>query len=329
VDSTGKEVRERGISTGDSRRGGERGAASNKKVSKSWVPGSALQKYLSEHSIMVEKAPTGMSRQKANLTRVTHKGNVMWTVEWVDMDGKKSVDDECSEGRQIDDLWNEVSAKRLNAEKGKKRKREAEKQSMAQKPSVQASENQASGDASIPLSQPEPDSIDNSSTPADDKSVEVVPQKPEDVPSDEPVGESACDPSKPVENKTEHPQESLEEEKPATPEYSYLLKPFTATKSIVLIPIDSSGKLTDCLRGQTVLEFPTIYVLPHAPASLPAGFMLEERYNKMQKAEEAEVDGLLRRTNESTGGALTASREEEKPLDANSILDMLKRDVGV
>lgn len=57
--------------------------------------------------------------------------------------------------------------------------------------------------------------------------------------------------------------------------------------------------------------------------------MLEERYNKMQKAEEAEVDGLLRRTNESTGGALTASREEEKPLDANSILDMLKRDVGV
>jgi hypothetical protein len=37
----------------------------------------------------------------------------------------------------------------------------------------------------------------------------------------------------------------------------------------------------------------------------------------------------VQRTNQSTGGALTATREEEKPLDANSILDMLKRDVGV
>jgi hypothetical protein len=327
VDSTGKDVRERGIATDDSRRGGERGAASNKKVSKSWVPGSALQKYLSQNSIIVEKAPTGMSRQKANLTRVTHKGNVMWTVEWVDMDGKKSVDDECSEGRQINDLWNEVSAKRLNAEKGKKRKREAEKQSSAQKTNVQAIEQQTSGDASTLSSQPEPESIDHSSTTAAEKAIEAVPQKPEDLPSDEPVEETACNPSDASEKKTEHPDKSLDDA--TTPEYFYLLKPFTASKSNVLITVDSSEKLTECLKGQTVLEFPTIYVLPNAPDALPAGFMLEERYNKMQKAEAAEVDGLLRKTNESTGGALAASREEEKPLDANSILDMLKRDVGV
>ena len=42
-----------------------------------------------------------------------------------------------------------------------------------------------------------------------------------------------------------------------------------------------------------------------------------------------EVDALVQRTNQSTGGALTATHEEAKPLDANSILDMLKRDVGV
>lgn len=329
VDSTGKEVRERGIATSDSRRGGERGAASNKKVSKSWIPGSALQNYLSENNIMVEKAPTGMSRQKANLTRVTHKGNVMWTVEWVDMDGKKSIDDECSEGRQINDLWIEVSAKRLNAEKGKKRKRETEKQSVPQKSSVQAGEQQTSEDASTLPSRAEPESIDHSSTIADHRTTELVSQKPGGLPSDEPAGELACDPSNAVENKTEQLEKSLEDETPATSEYFYLLKPFTASKSNVLIPIDSSGRLTDCLKGQTVLEFPTVYVLPNAPDALPAGFMLEERYNKMQKAEEVEVDGLLRRTNESTGGALTASREEEKPLDANSILDMLKRDVGV
>jgi hypothetical protein len=330
VDSTGKDVRERGIATGDSGRGGERGAASNKKVSKSWIPGSALQKYLSENSIMVEKAPTGMSRQKANLTRVTHKGNVMWTVEWVDVDGKKSVDDECSEGRQINDLWNEVSAKRLNAEKGRKRKRETEKQSVAQKSSVQASEQQPSDDAGTLLSQPGPESVGHSSSkPAEDKPIEPVPQKPEDLPSDRPGDETVMDPSNAIEKNTVHSEKSLDDEKPTTPEYFYLLKPFTASKSNVLIPIDSSGKLTECLRGQTVLEFPTVYVLPNTPNALPAGFMLEERYNKMQKAEQVEVDGLLQRTNESTGGALSASREEEKPLDANSILDMLKRDVGV
>lgn len=329
VDSTGKDVRERGIATDDSRRGGERGAASNKKVSKSWVPGSALQRYLSENSIMVEKAPTGMSRQKANLTRVTHKSNVMWTVEWVDVDGKKSVDDECSEGRQINDLWNEVSAKRLNAEKGKKRKREAEKQSVAQKPDVQASEQQTGDDASKSSLQPRPESVDHFATPTDDKTVEPVPQKREDLPSDEPTGEKPCDPSNALEKSAEHVEESLKVVNRTTPEYFYLLKPFTASKSNVLIPIDSSGKLTECLKGQTVLEFPTVYVLPNAPDALPAGFMLEEKYNKIQKAEEAEVDGMLRRTNESTGGALAASREEEKPLDANSILDMLKRDVGV
>jgi hypothetical protein len=41
-----------------------------------------------------------------------------------------------------------VSAKRLNAEKGKNRKRETEKQSAAQKPIVQESENKPSDEAS-------------------------------------------------------------------------------------------------------------------------------------------------------------------------------------
>jgi len=277
---------------------------------------------------MVEKAPTGMSRQKANLTRVTHKGNVMWTVEWVGADGKKIVDDECSEGRQISDLWNEVSAKRLNAEKGRKRKREIEKSGVKQNSVAQESEQQSSNDDSTLLSQPGPGSgsIDSISVPTNDHATEPVPQKPSELPSDE-LGEEAA--QRPSNANSEHPEERLEDEKPSTPEHFYLLKPFTASKSIVLIPVDSSGKLTDCLRGQTVLEFPTVYALPNASDALPAGFMLEEHYNKLQKAEEAEVDGLLRRTNESTGGALAASREEEKPLDANSILDMLKRDVGV
>jgi hypothetical protein len=326
VDRTGQDVRERGITAGHTGRGGERGAASNKKVSKSWVPGSALQKYLSDKDIRVEKAPTGMSRQKTNMTRVTNKGNVMWTVEWVARDGKKSVDSESSEGSQLKELWGEVIARRLNVEKGKKRKRESEKQSSTQPPNVQGVEQHTNTNTqtqgSLPLTG-ESELTARPSAPGGDVATDHVSnQQPEPSPSKEATDAQSTEVAGGLEGGNEAANA------PA-PEYFYLLRPFTASKSIVLTPIDSSKSLTECLQGQTVLEFPTIYVLPDEPDSLPTGFLLAEQYEKVQKAEEVEVDDLMQRTNQSTGGALTASREEDKPLDANSILDMLKRDVGV
>jgi hypothetical protein len=329
VDRTGQDVRERGITASHSGRGVERGAAGNKKVSKAWAPGSALQKYLSDHDIRVEKAPTGMSRQKANMTRVTNKGNVMWTVEWVAADGKKNVDNDSSEGRQMRELWGEMKAKRLNAEKGKKRKRESEKAIAAQVPNNQELEQQEHADtpgqdprpvveaSAVGGELPAPQEIatDSASTQQAETSSATAPL--------EDQSKNTTDPNNNLTASSEHEDEA------ATPEHFYLLRPFTASKSIVLTPIDASKSLTECLKEQTVLEFPTIYVLPDEPHSLPDGFQLAEQYEKAQKAEEAEVDALVQRTNQSTGGALTASREEEKPLDANSILDMLKRDVGV
>ncbi|GAB7325858.1 hypothetical protein MBLNU13_g09927t1 [Cladosporium sp. NU13] len=328
VDRTGQDVRERGITAPHSGRGGERGAAGNKKVSKAWAPGSALQKYLSDKDIRVEKAPTGMSRQKANMTRVTNKGNVMWTVEWVAEDGKKNIDNDSSEGRQIRELWGEMKAKRLNAEKGKKRKRENEKAIASPVPNDQESEQQTSTDTPIQpisegsavnagLSKPRDIATDNALTQQDMVSTSAAP-------ADDRFN-ATTDP-----NKMPGPADQEDESTDApTPEHFYLLRPFTASKSTVLTPIDASKSLTECLKEQTVLEFPTIYVLLDEPHSLPDGFQLTEHYEKAQKAEEAEVDALVQRTNQSTGGALTATREEEKPLDANSILDMLKRDVGV
>jgi hypothetical protein len=331
VDRTGQDVRERGITASHSGRGGERGAAGSKKVSKAWAPGSALQKYLSDEDIRVEKAPTGMSRQKANMTRVTNKGNVMWTVEWVAADGQKNIDNDSSEGRQIRELWGEMKAKRLNAEKGKKRKRESEKATAAQVPNDQESEQQSSTDTPGKDLQSisEGSAVNAESSAPRDIAIDGAPTQQDTVstfaaPADD-QSNSTTDPNKmpgPAE------QEDVSTDAP-TPEHFYLLRPFTASKSIVLTPIDASKTLTECLKEQTVLEFPTIYVLPDEPQSLPAGFQLAEHYEKAQKAEEAEVDALVQRTNQSTGGALTAAREEEKPLDANSILDMLKRDVGV
>lgn len=331
VDRTGQDVRERGITASSSGRGGERGAASNKKVSKAWVPGSGLQKYLSEHDIRVEKAPTGMSRQKANKTRVTNKGNVMWTVEWVDRDGKKAVDDENSEGRQIRELWGEVTAKRLNVEKGKKRKRESEKQADAQNSKAQESEQNVHVDASEQATLPvaADSTVEGQlSTPrenaADDASNQQLEPSGSKEPADGPLNNTSDGQIGATRGSEEDNQTTN-----APPEHFYLLRPFTASKSIVLTPIDPSKTLTENLKGQTILEFPTIYILPDEPHALPAGYLLAEQYEKVQKAEVVEVDSLMQRTNQSTGGALDATREEEKPLDANSILDMLKRDVGV
>lgn len=323
-------MRERGINAGQPARGGERGSAGNKKVSKAWVPGSALQKYLSENDIRVEKAPTGMSRQKTNLTRVTHKGNVMWTVEWMQIDGKKSVDDESAEGRQIIELWGEVIAKRLNAEKGKKRKRDAEK--VAQSKTSAQDDRQAMDDSAN--SQPQQlDAAESSKTQTGTSDSDHKDETQVERPDESEQGESSKSTAPAVADvhgqQSEQSREKADDPEPRTPEYFYLLKPFTAAKSKVLIPIDASAKLTDCLKSQAVLEYPTIYVLSEAPNSLPDGFQLVEEYLKVRKAEEAEVEGLVQRTNQSTGGALSAVREEEKPVDASSILDMLKRDVGV
>jgi hypothetical protein len=332
VDRTGQDVRERGITAGHSGRGGERGAAGNKKVSKAWVPGSALQNYLSSNDIRVEKAPTGMSRQKANLTRVTNKGNVMWTVEWTAGNGKKSVDNDSSEGRTIRELWGEMKAKYLNAEKGKKRKRENEKSLATQTQNHQEGEQQNHTDQ--PQSNPQPVVErpiihDEPSRPqdiaADNAPVQQAEASKSTAPSDG-QPKNTADANDKVPGLAEQDEESADA---PTPEHFYLLRPFTASKSIVLTPLDASKSLTDCLKGRTVLEFPTIYVLSEESHSLPAGFQLSEQYEKAQKAEEVEVDALVQRTNQSMGGALTATREEEKPLDANSILDMLKRDVGV
>jgi hypothetical protein len=296
------------------------------------VPGSALQKYLSDNDIRVEKAPTGMSRQKANLTRVTNKGNVMWTVEWVAKDGKKSVDNENSEGSRVRDLWAEVTAKRLNVEKGKKRKREGEKQTAAPHPTLQESEQPSSTETqkqdSVRVGD-QPTITDRPSTSPEHHTDHNQVQRTEVSMPKEATGGQPSEISTPQNQSKDGSEEGNQTANAPEPEFFYLRRPFTASKSVVLTPIDPSKTLTECLKGQTLLEFPTIFILPDEPHSLPTGFMLTGQYDKVQKAEEAEVDSLVQETNQSTVGASRASREEEKPLDANSILDMLKRDVGI
>jgi hypothetical protein len=222
-----------------------------------------------------------------------------------------------------------MKAKYLNAEKGKKRKRENEQLLATQNQDHQDGEQQDRTDPPKQDTQPaaeQPTVHDGISALRDIATDTALVQ---DAESSTAIAPSDDLPSNTADGNNKVREQEEESADAPTPEHFYLLRPFTASKSIVLIPIDASNSLTECLKGQTVLEFPTIYILPDERHSLPAGFQLSDQYEKAQKAEEAEVAALVQRTNQSTGGALTATREEEKPLDANSILDMLKRDVGV
>lgn len=115
----------------------------------------------------------------------------------------------------------------------------------------------------------------------------------------------------------------------------FLVKPRTSSSRVVLIPLDLSALLGESLRGRVVLEFPTIYVFPHAMEQIPEEFMLEEDYLKQESEEQKEFDDLIkeldpevrRRLNEREG-----TREQrharEPAVDDKAILDVLKKDFG-
>ena len=384
VEVASQDVKERGISVRQPAKGGPN-AMGQKHVTKAWMPGSALQRYLAENAIHVEKAPAGMSRQRANRTRTTNKGKVMWTVEWVQGDGSKSVDNESFCESTIAELWNVIEAKKANAEQGKKRKRVTAGTNHGPTKSATT----GAGNASKPLSQSASSALETKTTIKEEESGEAqqLPLNQDDAPTTKSEGadgqdESALnttksqvianlqveqqsliikqealsdqedeqpsaeamgvdelkqgqdkeEPPKPVEaeDTIDSSMAESDQQAQATPSQThfYLLKPLTTSNRRVLIPLDSTATLTACLKGRTVLEYPTIYVLGDGPETLPAGYQLEESYTKGFKAEQREVDELLDQSKQLVGGAVQPPEGKEKPLDADSILDMLQRDLG-
>ncbi|KAI9886157.1 MAG: hypothetical protein M1823_002060 [Watsoniomyces obsoletus] len=117
----------------------------------------------------------------------------------------------------------------------------------------------------------------------------------------------------------------------------YLLRPRTAGPDRVLIPVPSTTKLSDALRHRVVLEFPTFYVLPHPPHSLPAGFVSEAQPSNGFIPEPAE--GVAISKNRSTSPSEESSQAADPPdedksapsvpaTDVQHILRMLAQDVG-
>jgi hypothetical protein len=115
----------------------------------------------------------------------------------------------------------------------------------------------------------------------------------------------------------------------------YLVKPRTSSSKLVLIPLTQTATLGECLKGRTILEFPTIYVFPESIQRLPEEFMLEEDYLKQEGEEQKEFDALISELDPDILQRLKADGQRSGPqyanqeeVDSKEILDVLKKDFG-
>lgn len=78
----------------------------------------------------------------------------------------------------------------------------------------------------------------------------------------------------------------------------YLVKPRTTGAEKVLVPLSPTDTFLTCLQNQTVLEFPTIQVLPYGTDALPAGFVTEGEYLARYKQEAHQMQELIKEDGE-------------------------------
>lgn len=111
--------------------------------------------------------------------------------------------------------------------------------------------------------------------------------------------------------------------------YFYLHRPRTATKQPVLIPLAPAMTLTSALRGRTVLEFPTVYILPDSPDTIraedkeSARFILEDEYlQTIGPEKEEESTGQKGEDDAQDQAAVDLGQVDEK-----KVLEVLKQDL--
>ncbi|RMY97997.1 hypothetical protein D0862_07788 [Hortaea werneckii] len=335
IDVAGQEAEDRGIGAKN---------ATSKNVLRGWRADSALQRYLVQNNINIEHAPKGMSRQRNNQTRPTKSNRIVWTVEWLTADGQRSLQHDCTESDSIISLYETHLADLSHVEgqpRGSKRKRvetsstkqppqpdskpEGDPETISKRPAFGTTASHTLGETEI---EPRRETGSSSSTgdsaqKEKSSSAPTTERQPPTI-SQEPT--ASTDPN--------NPEQPADQE----PRYFYLLKTGTSSTSKVFLPLKEEASLTTSLKNQTVQEYPTVVVLAHSPEKLPSGYTLLEQYLKAQASEDAELRAALAAAGNSMEAVqtelpsappppLSSQQGEKEELDAESILNMLKRDV--
>ncbi|KAE9964710.1 hypothetical protein BLS_008124 [Venturia inaequalis] len=300
--------------------------------------------------VNIEWAPEGLSRQKLNQTKWSKKTRqILWTVEWIHQDGDNDL-------RQVLDSapicreYTPVFLKHNKAESGRKRKRgttslskshgaaehEAHAQTQA-RPSLSSSH-----EAGVEKVCVNPEIAAEPSLP-----VETVPTVDEVAVVHTPLPSNSAGEKKPDSAASDtinaHPTKAspgseLLRQPPGSPDdrgnYYYLVKPRTTGAEKVLIVLSPTDSLLDCLRNETVLEFPSIQVLSKPPHSLPHGFVLVHNWLERFKKEEEEMTRVLNEAGDlEVEETLPNVNDQDLPpglqrvSNDNDILAMLQQDV--
>lgn len=240
------------------------------------------------------------------LTCFRHKC-LSWSVEWISAAGVKNLRN-CLEGHSLADCYDR------GFPVSKEKKNESSKEE--KKP------DQQEGDAAA---QDSTDIVPTATTIAAENTTE-------------PTGEQQEQPSisKAVEDSTEAVEEKPQD-LPIGPHrglHFYLHRPRTTVKKPVLVPLAPQMKLAAALRERTVMEFPTIYVLPDSPESLLAdkdtsSFILEEEYIRLVGPEEARKNNAPTEQNEADihASGLPESSVDLQNVDEDKVMEVLKHDL--
>ncbi|EMC91896.1 hypothetical protein BAUCODRAFT_79558 [Baudoinia panamericana UAMH 10762] len=301
ITSAGHYVQDRGIESGH--------------ASHPTATGNRFQQYLDKYNITVRRAPKGMSRERANTSRATKGHDALWSVEWILGAEQRNLLHDCAESDTIASLY-----KSLVMSEARKRGENAQSQRSKKRKRAQASEASSQPQASSSNAQPRNGDFENTSgvTEACDEPAterKLLEDLNETAPTTRPDVSGGAGESK-------HVADDL---------HFYLLKPGSSSGIRALIPLQSADTLTRCLTNRTVLEYPTIYVMPDRPDSLPEGFIQDDDDWTMPKTERYAAEGDAH-SNGMTGskGKLRVDGKDSTVdyADAQSILDMLKRDVS-
>ncbi|KAL1599751.1 Box C/D snoRNA accumulation [Paraconiothyrium brasiliense] len=282
--------------------------------------------YFAGAGVTVIRAPKGLSRQKENKTHKNKQKNIVWTVEWIYEETNRILTQSSSAGTIL-------HAQPFKTE-NKKRKRGAEQSTSA------TTSEPIKQDILSPIKLEEGPSADEAGRPQPEPSSTGGPKLERVDPAAVTGDGTARSATKAKEDEAIVARDGHgglhidgPEPEPVPPKYAfYLLRPRTSSNRHVLIRLDPTATLAECLRGRTVLEFPTIYVFLESTHPPQEKFMLEAEYLQQEGEEQKELDDLLKHVSPETLRALKEEHRDDnnagEQIDSDRILNVLQQDIG-
>lgn len=235
-----------------------------------------LAKAIYRSEVRVDKAPKGMKRQTENGTKWNKTSKcIEWQVEWQRGNDNRTLE-RSLESMRIGEAYKglilaESRASMTAGERKQDNKRKAEDREFQR---TEAKRMRLSGNSQVLTQKAAFQNFESSAwNLVSPSAVELADDiDPGDAPEEADINTFAINPSE------------YDSWQPSSNAYFYLLRTYTPSSyGRVLTPLHPDWTLKTVLRNRVVLEFPTIYVLPMAPNSLPEGFMLESHFFAAQK----------------------------------------------